>query len=828
MQTASAALIQEQAQPDQRYYRVVELERRYWNGSAYVWDSAADISGYVVKVSSAKWKLDRRGFSEWKSPSFQVEVDNSRNLWSDIEPRGLWLSGAHAPYIAELSKVKVRFGQYLADGSQEDLYVFSGLVNRPPEAKEDINQLTLYCVGMDELLRRTDAQLLSTLVEDEEVGTDSGTEFETSNPGSTDWKLVVKKGSTAGGAGAATELTPDTDYQLDQANDKDLGIKVTLSVALSAGQSLWVTYRYWYQDRNLEWIVTQLLILAGISSYTVEPAVFSNAVSNTWTQTIKADWDAGTTLTNIETAINSGSFRRRYYLVDDFSDNDYSGWTHGGNGSITAASGYLELNGSDGPPANYSHAFRPWSRNYGTWRFRWRLPDFTLNDNQSAVFLFLDSNATRSTENHIPEGKGYGLYYSAQSNSMALVRWNTGVAATLISFSLTEDAYYDFRVTRTSAGAWEVMVDGVSKGTATDNTYTTASYFCVSDLTTEAVNATQFDDFYWADAINTSASPTDAGAVLESAIQDTGGVPTAWGKLSSSYSLNGASIAIYTYTSSSATFAAGNDPAGWVAISGTGQILSALLRYIKVRVVITSTLDNRAEFDEFALVYYTSTTTIPLVNLTNMTALDAIRECAKFVAYELGFTAAEVFFWRQRSTATEPVLAITKDTNLKKEISFNNGTDRIYNSITSTFGAFKETVDPDSQGEASPTSIEKYGFFPFPISSTLVPKEGANVARAVGQTIYEYTSVPRKQAQVEMKVLVQFELGDLARYHREHKFGRWRWGDRDRAFGREDDPDFVWHADPDGNGWNIDMRIEGIEFLTNPKEPKLRYDLVEA
>jgi len=291
-------------------------------------------------------------------------------------------------------------------------------------------------------------------------------------------------------------------------------------------------------------------------------------------------------------------------------------------------------------------------------------------------------------------------------------------------------------------------------------------------------------------------------------------------------------VLVETLSSSTSDFSGGLDPAGWVAISGANAILSTVQRYLRVRVTLiaqsTGTVPvwRSPEATEFEVSYYTSTSDIPLVNMTGMTCLSAIQECAKYPGYEIGFTSTEEFFYRARASTTS-VLTISKSTNLRREVSFGTGTDLVYTRVKATFGDYRVTIDSDVLGEAQPNALAKYGELEFSISSTLLPSEGANISDSAARSIYAYTSVPRKRAQVDMKMLVQYELGDRVTYQREHKHGRWVWGDPDRRYGSTTDEDFVYHTQAEKDTWDIEMRIEGIELDTNPKQMRLKYDLVE-
>ncbi len=833
MQALSASLLLEQLNQDGIIpYRIIELQRRYWTGSAFAWEAAINISQYVKKVSTAKWKLDTRGFGEWKSPSFQVDLDNRRNFWSEDEPRGAWRLGLGTQSVAysELSRIRVRLGQVLPDGTLEDVYCFGGLINKPLADHEDDRTITASCVGLDELLRRKSAEALSTTVTDELLGSTSGSVFTTAQLG-VGVIEEIKRGLTSAGAAAATVLVPDTDYSLSNLNEKTLGCEVTLTAALTAGNSVWITYKYWYQDKELHWIVEQLLILAGIPDYQVDPAIFSTNVLNTWTQTSSADFDAGVK-TNIDTATPIDAFKKKWHKIDDFSDLDltanpaWSVFTFAGATAV-ASSGALVLSNPGGGSAQIqldSNVEIPGAE-FGTLNF-------------DATVAHSGDTTGSSLSIHCGGGGLDAIFSFNFSNGRVEVADGipgTGFRTTYLDCGAIPAGTHNWRFVIISQTSFEVFKDNVSVGICT----TWAQGF---SSTTHNVRVRSFafapnggqtctatlDNFYWTQAIDGVSATSSATAVEVSQVLDATAGVESYGLLTYNFSPNGGSVLIETLSSTDAGFTS-PDPMGWMPIGVTGQITSDVRRYLKVRFTFTTAaLPSLVspEVQDYSVHYYTSTTTIPLVDMTNKSCYTAIQECAKYPGYEIGFSANEEFFYRARASADTSLLTISKSTNLRREISFNNGTDQIYTRVKATFGDYRVTIDSDILGEAHPNAIDKYGEQEFSVSSTLIPKQGANIADAAARSIYAYTSAPRKRAQVDMKMLIQYELGDRVTYQREHKDGRWLWGTPDYVYGQDDD-NFLYHGDPASNGWDLAMRIEGIELETNPKAIKLRYDLVE-
>lgn len=825
MQSISADLQEEQKRQDQLYYRKVEIAKLYWDAGEgkYKWDALENIDAYISEdhggVSTARWKQDTRAFNEWKSPSFQVEVDNRRDYWSEIESSGIWRTGANQPYTVELTKIRVRCGQYLPDGTEEDKYVFSGLINEPIAYHDETKTATLYCTGYDEKLRRVNAELLSTLVTDELLGSDAGTEFTTANNGVGGIPPIIKKGATGSGPGAATTLKAGVDYELSDTNEKNLPLKVTLAVDLTGGNSIWGTYRYWYQDKGPSWIVEQLLILAEITSYNVDPTIFAVDVENIWPQTTKADWEAGIISGEVDLDRYDGDVALGELVVfDDFDDGSYSDgdprtWSGNGDFSIVGT----RVRGLSNIPTPLLST--PSVQAYGTWQIK-------MQTNWACEFHFISSSTDKTSF------VGYCLRVNSVLNTCYLYRTEGGTRYELASGGTPGTTEHTYRITRNSSNIFTVYIDGAQIMSVENNHHTTSSYVHFQTVSNGSAQISYFDDVRTSGAVLPGTDLYAPTGYYETQILDTGeGNPTNWGLLIYSVTVPaGTSISFETWSSGTADFSADNDPAGYVAIGVTGQINSAVKRYLRVRALFTASAGYAAipRLHDLTVYYYTSTITIPLVNLTGMNVEQGIQRCAEMPAYEIGFDVDESYFYRQRTSAGAPVLTIDSKTNLEKELSFNSGTDKRKNVIDVTFGPYRTVIDPDTKGEDHPHSKDREGEKKYTVSgSTLLPPEGADVATATAETLYAYLSVAKKRARVQMKFLLQHQLGDVVKYLREHKFGRWLWGDTDRHYGDDSDPDFVYYSEAILATWNYTMRIEGIEFDTNPKQMRMRFDLVE-
>jgi len=89
-------------------------------------------------------------------------------------------------------------------------------------------------------------------------------------------------------------------------------------------------------------------------------------------------------------------------------------------------------------------------------------------------FVFLSTEVPPENNNNRPDG-----YYLQLSNAAIKFCKSVSLSETVLidaSINPVEGAWYDINVTRSKTGSWELFVNGASKGTASDTTYTTATH----------------------------------------------------------------------------------------------------------------------------------------------------------------------------------------------------------------------------------------------------------------------------------------------------------------------------------------------------------------
>ena len=782
------------------YAKSVELYRQLWTGSAYVFDSAVDITAQIKDAGKIMWKLDKEGFNVWTVSNTTLTIRNDRQQWKQDNPKGYFPSG----YLQRGSKIRIKVGAQLADGTFEKPYVFTGYIKTDSISNSDDKTVVITLEGGLSIFAGFNAEDISNPITDEAhpYATPGQVDFNTTNNGVAAVGLVVKRGITAAGVGAATVILPTTGYTITNQNIKGTPLTVTLVSALTATESLWFTYKYWYTDKTYEWLVEQVMILCGVTSYSITPAVFSSSILNTWNFNSQADWNT-CSLSNIDTITTPGSFKAG--LIDDFEDGDYSAnptWTVGLGSWQIIDEVWKKLLKPNSIGSTENEIYLTSNSAVGTWAFDTR---YGVLGGEKSRFYFISSTSTKSTSN----GYSVALEYDGLTNHqiVRLYRHDAGSETVIGSYNLGSDYpySYSFRIVRDNAGITKIYINSILRITATDNTYTTSGYFLIYEYIGYERGIGYTNVYFW-ETIGLGILTSPAHGAITGL--------NSWGKLTSTYTANIGTVLIETSVWNGASWDA------WTAIDGSGQILSTAYDTTDIKFRVTLNIlypfDNLdgPKVDEIYIAYYSSTTVISLVNLTGMKCEQVLSDCSIHPCYEYGSKADDTFIYRPRSTTLPAVIALSSATNVQRLQNVVDGSDRVKNRIVANFGIY--TVTADTTGDAEPTSKTKYGDQEYNVpSSALLPADNVNIAYAIAPTILAYSKNPRKRCQAVCKSLPYLELGDnvTLTFEEPTAFRSWKWGDRDVHYG---DPDIEYYDEATKTARisfnNTSMRIEGMEL----------------
>jgi len=793
------------------YKKTVNLYRRYWNGSTYVYATVEDITDEVVDIGNILWKLDIEGYAEWKLDNVTLTFRNDRNQWKQGNLKGHWTGD----YILNQSRIIILVGAQLADGTYETIKQFSGYISGDSIFNPENKTVEITLISAGSILANSDAAEISNLITDEEVGQRAGTVFETAYKGV--GKIIeVKRGRIGHGPSLATTLIAKKEYTISNLDDKDARATITLtddlSHSFSGDDALWVTYRYWYTEKEINWIIQQFLDDLGLTGYTIEDTVFSETVKiyNDLKSTYLLKFG---TKSNTDIYTTDGKIRLGIPVFDDFSDDEHTSnptWVGDGGGAVDEYIKVIDkvLVISDALPIATQTISAASSQYTGTWELNYKFSDAP---NSSFYFRFI------SSVNTIAAGNGYTLLINpADSGTIEFHRNDGPATATLLknytSSDILSNDWNTFRITRDGSGNFNIYLNESLIISATDTTHNSSSYLQMK--TSGGSQRKTYINYIGATStVLASGNYLSTGTYNSNIFDCTAGI-TSFDilKYESTKPAN-TSITIETYSSGSSDFSSDNDPAGWVAIGSDGAIGSAVKRYFQFRVVLTTT-DSAATPDvsEIIFYYFSKQIRFDLVVLSGFSYLSAIAEYAKLCNYEFGFSSDNKFFYRAR-TVSSSVLDIKSDTNLIRMENFNDGIDRIYNVVIATVGDYEETAT--AENDAEPNSVTKYGTRIFSADSTLVIPDNLDISRALAPTILVYTKSPRRRLRLRTQFLPQLELGDkVTVYIKEQTALRqWKWGDTDVVYGQADleyYDDTILEARL--NFWNVEMRVEGIEI----------------
>jgi hypothetical protein len=804
---------------DPHYKLQVLLYVRTWNGSAYEFAAAQDITAYLKTVSPISWKLDKEGYNEWRFSNATLTFDNSKQKFK----QGLTSGFFGTDKIIFGSKIQIKAGAVDYLGATDTEYIYTGFVYQDPVYRPDEKTVDIAIRGHLSDFETYTAETISTLVEEEVIGSDSGTEFTVANNASA-LLTELKKGATPA---TATVLLPSEDFSVSQENSHDLPLKVTLEQALVPGENLYATYRYWRTDQTIEAVVGEICDTVGIAEADrkIAPAVFATDAESTFSQTDKAGFDLGTFsgtkiddgddgVTLAETFLGDNLISPTWAIVSG-SPIDFTFASLDATSIVQARSGIA------------ASAKTPSATATGTWAF------YLVRGQPITDFHFVSDTGDPSTSN------GYALRVSATAAGgnifLYLYRYDSGTPTVIWTSRIEDRTDYatEFKISRDSDGNINIFVRYWKENTeqwyetlkvlkaATDTTHNTAGFITV------AFNAVASGLMQMYGISEAALVQTDYGGHYPEATYTTPAIDgtsslTKWGKIYSS-------ISNPDGTSSYVEYAESDDDvtySDFARVESTGN-LPATKRYVKLRWHAFTSVNNTPMLVEWSLRYYTTTVTIPVVNLTGLNCYTTLVKLAEMVSYEIGFDGSDIFFFRPRNSTVSSIGTLTEK-NVASIDYASDGLDRIYNRVNVQYGDYTKTVDSDTEAEAQPNSLKKYGLKEYTISSSqLLPAAHVNIAVAVAPTVYAFTKDLRRRATLTTKFFVQYELGDRLTVNiPDNIFKLWKWGDTSVAFG---DTDIVYYnvafLGQVFSLYGVDMRIEGIEF--DLENWQVKYDLVE-
>jgi len=725
----------------------VEYKKRYWNGSAYVYQAAWTVMDPSDNPppSGISWKLDTTTQNTILASNVSLTLDNSGGKWlpTTYEPSIFAVDAtATLGYEPYMTKFRIQHGYVLDDGTTELVSLFLGYL-ADLSIRGGESTVTYTIKGSEILLEQADAQNVSDAftLEDCSPATADGTntEFYTTSVGV--WQISSLEQNSV-------EKTQGTHYKLSQLDETGPAL-ITMVTAPTAGHTMKVTGKKWKANQAIETLIGLLCDEAGIGSgvRTINPVIIPGSASGSKTITTQADWEAGTVLSYINTtnapdSIISGAWRE----IADFDGGSSDGFTLSGVATIINFEGSdyrLDVSGGAG------YGYKASAIAYGSWQAD--LHNWADSISADADFQFIRTSG----------GNSYGVIFGG-SGAAGTVGFSKNGAALGSPYTMdTSTAPFTVRVTRSTAGEMKLYINGTLRQTATDADYTTCEQirFNAPGGGGGGDYAFSIDNIYVSGVVDaTGDEATETVAVFESAVQDILSTPTAWGTLEYTETLNGGTITYATASSSdNVTYEAYAD------ISG-GVMQSTLARYFKVRATFTlSSSGVSPQLDELVANFQVSAINLTIAIFKGKNCFQAITDLAKISDYEWGFEGDGDFFFRSKTVSGDADFDLDQDNAILEMTQYRPGWDRITNIGQVRYGAesqYYAEYNATLASESSPTSQEKYSSKIKSESMPYLLANDLNLGAARARVLYDGRT-PRARVNLTLWMTPHIDLADI-------------------------------------------------------------------
>lgn len=776
MKTRTAAFDRAWADRRTRFalYRV-ELYRRYWNGAAFVREATPII--FRPKAIDTIGAITRR-YDESKSgiKFSNVTIGFNNKNWKFLPSNittGYWRPDDTAllGYEPVDSEVRLYYGYKLHDDtipvpSTESLAMFTGLIEDDPvmDFKSGVASITI--VGKAEaMLKGKTATAVCTTLTNHATTPAAGDGSNRSFSGGLKsvWEMSnIRSNAVVKDQGDAA------DYQLSNLNDAEVAASIEFNSTFTPGNTHVILYdgKQWYRDKSPGTIVGLLCDAAGITAgnRVIEEPIFPD-VDQRFDIDTEAQWAAGSG-TQFEATSLSGTLRRRWFKIDDFTDNEYTtspAWTiRSDTGeTVSAATGALVVTVADTP--SDIHIDTPVDERYayGSWEFTLRANGNNGVTGSEARVHFIQYGAGASHT-------GYFLSASHASNRYVLKIRNGGTEGVLLDLGAIDSSTHTWRITRGLDGTFTVYMDGVLIGSVLDASHTLTNYFGLrATMSTggETLVAT-LDAIYWSNAVVDIAVPaSDADMDFESDAIDLLSAPNSFLPLQIDEVLNGGSRTVKTKTCTTS----GGVYDAEVAVDATLTPQSVPKQFIKI-VIEAARLAGAFSAPEFSRVrvnWRDEQLFIQSADFTGMDCLQAAQAIAERCGMEHGTEDDGSYFFRNRVVSGVADLVLTERNAVIDVSNYTTGKKEVKNIIlvkygkSGTDGYYSAQYGAAEAGEASPTTAEAIGEKLLEINADrFLFSNNANVAAAIAQKFYEELYRPKRRFRARCRIIPQLEVSD--------------------------------------------------------------------
>nr|BDD45350.1 hypothetical protein 26 [Elusimicrobiota bacterium] len=616
MKTVSQQFIDAQNKHSLKYYKQANMYRRYWSGSEYLWETTPiDLMSYLKSVDNVNWQLDTEDLNVWRVANLQIHLKNDLSRFNETGVGGIGFF--HDNYVRHKTKIEIKVGYILIDGSKEDVYTFAGLIDKDVRTNFKDSSIILTLTGKEKLLRDASAENVGQQRSDTLWPNGVITDFTLNHYGVGRVKAVYLDG---------VKLTEGQDYTVTGLNQYLDRAHVIFTVAPSIGQVPVVEYITWYRwpFNQVGFVVGKLLDEAGFgpSERFIDSVLFDfGRKYSIWdTQGEFEGTHRSRNLTTTQTPGNVEHKSEDFVLNRDSEQNlKYSGTYPNQSAEVllkgwrnkyecnqlpTAATpvwtksiSWQNLNVEEINPAGIFH-FRethtPGGMNYvryyrnvqtGTvkWRLKMAVPGLEGNRHGFDVYLY--------------NGSYWIQIYCLAAGSGT---WWAGIDGGTGSWTLSEQDwsdYHEFWACILEDGSAKFYVDGVERSSRASCAASTTNQVKFEIYGPGGTNyiTEGWLDWMWDNDIGAGYTTSEGSGWMISTPVDFGEVPSLLGNIIGAWTDpgDGSTITLQTQTSDTSDFSSGNDI--WRDISFAGNVgtidpSTIIKRYIRWKVEMTCAL----------------------------------------------------------------------------------------------------------------------------------------------------------------------------------------------------------------------------------------------
>lgn len=459
MKSATTTYIDKQKQKQgAAIVRQVKYKRRYWNGSAYVYESNWQTlaANAVSRYGQIIMKLDTPLLNETKTSNVHLALRNDDYQWLETNTTsGIFRPSLSVPqgYFAPLTMFQFQLGYVNVNNTSEFLTVFTGVMV-DYILSTDKAVYTAVVSGMEHLLQTYDAEDTCTVITGGATS-QSGRQWTTNLTTIGDVINVYDNG---------TLKTQGVDYTVAQLNTYGSGAQINLTYD-STGP---ITYdgRQWFTAKKIEDLVTTICTNAGVTVNSIAPVTFGKVSSSTtlgsggW----GVNWDTVVGCSIGFSAYNSGVAPVINVTAGQWPSNAYN------------PNSYLYCGGN--------------TNAYGVWQWGYTCSLPTVSHYADLVFLIDAKTWGNYASTGMAQLTGHGyfirvsgdgsaiLYYCNGGSIGSITQLTTISAASLAAIGVTDiTAQHNWMVSRAADGTMRIFVDGTLIMSATDNNVITSTYF---------------------------------------------------------------------------------------------------------------------------------------------------------------------------------------------------------------------------------------------------------------------------------------------------------------------------------------------------------------